>query len=144
MGKLNSNNYRLWIESSTPGTYNQIAGQTDLSYTRSSGQIDTSDKNNSPYATSTAGLFDVGVTLSGKADLPDATGLTLADTKFKAQTSWKFQIRKGGSSGADPADVVFAATCNILELSYDMSQNSAVGYALKLSLASAPTTDVLA
>lgn len=143
MAKKLGNDYRLWIESATPGTYNQIAGQQSLSYSRSSQQIDVSDKNNSPYALSAAGLFDVQVSLEGLADLPDATGYTLLETKFLAQTSWKFQIRKGGSSGSG-TDVVWAATCNILELSNEFAQNGAVKYTTKLGLASAPTTDALA
>jgi predicted secreted protein len=98
MAKKLGNDYRLWIESSTPGTYNQILGQQSLSYSRSSNQIDVSDKNNSPYALTAAGLFDVSISLEGLADLPDATGFTLLETKFLAQTAWKFQIRKAGSA----------------------------------------------
>lgn len=143
MAKKLGNDYRVWIESATPGTYNQIAGQRSLSYSRSSQQIDVSDKNNSPYALTAAGLFDVQINFDGVADLPDANGYTLLETKFKAQTSWKFQIRKGGSSGLD-ADKVFEATCNILELSNSFEQNGVVGYSCRLGLASAPTTDALA
>jgi predicted secreted protein len=143
MAKKLGNDYRLWIESSTPGTYNQILGQQSLSYSRTSNQIDISDKNNSPYALSAAGLFDVSISLEGLADLPDATGYTLLETKFLAQTPWKFQIRKAGSSGVD-ADKVFAATLNILELSTSFGQNGAVSYSAKFGLSIAPTTDALA
>jgi predicted secreted protein len=143
MAKKLGNDYRLWIESSTPGTYNQILGQQSLSYSRSSNQIDVSDKNNSPYALTAAGLFDVSISLEGLADLPDATGYTLLETKFLAQTAWKFQIRKAGTSGVD-ADKVFAATLNILELSTEFPQNGAVKYSAKFGLSIAPTTDALA
>jgi predicted secreted protein len=144
VAKKLGNDYRLWIESATPGTFTQIAGQQSLTYNRSSQQIDISDKNNAPYALSAAGLFAVDISVQGLADLPDANGFTLMETKFKAQASWKFQIRKNGSSGADPADVVFAATCNILELPLTFPQNGGVGYSAKLGLALAPTVDALA
>lgn len=143
MAKLLGNNYRLWIESTTPGTYNQIAGQQSLSISRSSNTIDISDKNNSPYALSAPGLFDVTIQLEGLADLPDATGFTRLETQFKAQATTKFQVRKGGTSGVD-ADKVFEASCNILELSISYAQNGAVSYTCRLGLAAAPTTDTLA
>jgi predicted secreted protein len=95
MAKKLGNDYRLWIESSTPGTYNQILGQQSLSYSRSSNQIDVSDKNNSPYALSAAGLFDVSISLEGLADLPDATGYTLLETKFLAQTAVEVPDQEG-------------------------------------------------
>jgi predicted secreted protein len=138
------NDYRLWIESGTPGTYNLIKGQQALSYDRSANQIDASTKDNSPYATSSPGLFNVKVKLDGLADLPDANGFTLAETNFKNQTNKKFQIRKGAAAGADPADVVFAATCTILSLPVTYGQNDMVKYSLELGLALAPTTDALA
>ncbi len=144
MSKKLGNNYRLWIESATPGTYNEIKGQQSLSTSRASNQIDISDKNNAPYALSAAGLFDYGITLEGLADLPDANGFTLMDTRFKAQTSTNVQIRKGGSTGASPADVVFEGLLNILELSINYPQNGGVSYSAKFGLAQAPTTDNLA
>lgn len=137
------NDYRLWVESTTPGTYNLVLGQQSLSYGRTANTIDISTKDNTPYAASAPGLFDVSVTLDGIADLPDTTGFTRVETLFKAQTATKFQIRKGGAAGAD-ADKVLAATFYILDFSVDFAQNDAVKYKLALGLASAPTTDALA
>lgn len=143
MAKLLGNDYRMWIESTTPGTYNQIAGQQTLSTSRASQQIDISDKNNSPYALSTGGLLDYSITLEGLADLPDANGFTLLETKFLAQDPWMFQVRKDGNSGADPADVVFKGSLNILELSVSYPQNGAVSYTARFGLNAAPDVDAL-
>lgn len=137
------NDYRLWIESATAGTYNLIKGQQSLSYDRNSGAIDTSTKDAFPYATSAAGLFDVSISLDGIADLPDANGFTRTETQFKSQTTTKFQIRKNGASGATPGDVVFEGLCNILGLPITYGQNDAVKYKLSLGLAAAPTIDAL-
>jgi predicted secreted protein len=137
------NNYRLWIESVTPGTYNILKGQQSLSYGRTANTIDISTKDNSPYAAAAPGLFDLSVTLDGIADLPDTTGFTRLETQFKAQTATKFQIRRAGASGATPTDVVLEGTFFALDLSIDYAQNDAVKYKLALSAASAPTIDAL-
>lgn len=143
MAKLLGNAYRLWIDTTTTGgTYAIIAGQQSLTMTRKANTIDTSAKDDFPYATTAAGLFDVGVSLDGIATLPDANGFTLAETSYKAQTTKNFQIRKGGSSGTT-GDAVWTAACNILDMSIDYGKNDAVKYKLELGVASAPTTDAL-
>lgn len=142
MAKLLGNNYRLWIESATTGTYNMITGQQSLSYTRKANTIDTAAKDDFPYATVSAGLFDISVSLDGIATLPDANGFTLAETNFKSQTAKNFQIRKGGSSGTS-GDAVWTASCNILDMSIDYGQNEGAKYKLELGIASAPSTDAL-
>lgn len=144
MAKKLGNDYRLWIESATPGTYNEIKGQQTMQYDRSSETINMSDKNNSPYALTAPGLFNVTLSVDGIADLPDANGFTLLETTFKLQASKKFQIRKGGSAGATPADVVFEGLMNILSLPITYGQNDAVKYKTSLGCAAAPTTDALA
>jgi predicted secreted protein len=142
MATLLGNNYRLWVESATAGTYNLIKGQQSLSYSRKANTIDISTKDNTPYAASAPGLFDVSITLDGIADLPDTTGFTRVETQFKAQAVTKFQIRKNGASGVT-GDAVFEASCYILDLSPDFGQNDAVKYTVALGIASAPVTDTL-
>lgn len=142
MAKKLGNDYRLWVETATTGTYAMIAGQQSLSYTRSANPIDTSTKDDFPYATTAAGLFEGGITLEGVADLPDANGYTRVETKFKAGTPVNFQIRKAGASGTT-GDAVFTGECNILELSPNFGQNDSLKYTLRLGYADAPTTDAL-
>lgn len=143
MAKLLGNNYRLWIESTTPGTYNIIKGQQSLSYDRGANTIDTSTKDDTPYATSAPGLFDTKISCDGIADLPDANGFQRLETQFKAQATVKFQIRRGGAAGATPADVAFEGQCNILSLPVEFGQNDVVKYKMELGIAAAPTVDTL-
>ncbi len=143
MTKLLGNDYRLWIESGTPDTYNLIKGQQTLTVSRTSNKIDTTDKSSGTYATSTPGLMDLTISCEGIADLPDANGFTLLETNFIGQDTKKFQIRKDGASG-DGSDVVFAGTMNIDSLNINYGQNDVVKYSTTLSPASAPTTDALA
>lgn len=140
MAKLLGNNYRLYIQSTTAGTYNPIGGQGDLSYSRKAVLIDVSDKNNAPYGLKAAGNFDVEITLNGIPDLPDANGLTRAETMFKTQAVEKYQIRKAPFA---TGDVVFEASCYTNDLSLSFPKDSPASYSLGLGLAAAPVTDLL-
>lgn len=141
-----ANDYRLWIESTTPGTYNIIAGQQDLSVSRQGQTIDISSKDDFPYAAQAAGARNLNITLSGVASLPDATGYTRLETLANALTATPFniQIRKGGTAGNGTTDVVFAGSVYATDLSNPMSRNDAVKYNVTLVAAAAPTTDALA
>ena len=44
MAKRLGNDFLLWIESTTPGTYNLVKGQQSLSISRDAGSIDTTTK----------------------------------------------------------------------------------------------------
>lgn len=137
------NNYRLWIESATAGTYNEILGQRGVDRTRSSGTIDVGDKNNAPYGLTAPGTFDLTITSDGVVNVPDTNGLERLNTQFLAQTATKFQIRKDGSLGATPADVEFEGLCYILELSISSPRNGERTWSVRLGLAAAPTVDTL-
>ena len=56
MAKKLGNDYRLWIESATPGTFNEIKGGTSLKINRQASTIDTSTKDDFPYGTQAPGL----------------------------------------------------------------------------------------
>src|SRR3546814_14610956 len=107
VGKLLGNNYRLWIESTTPGAYCDIKGNTSLKVSRQAGQIDTSTKDDFPYGTQAPGLKNLTVDAEVYPNLPDANGYTRLETFSQRSAAVKLQIRKGGSSGATQADVVF-------------------------------------
>ena len=76
MAVLLGNNYMLWVESSTPGTFNMLKGQGTLADSRSQATIDTSDKTSSGYATSAYGLITLKLSLDVRVNLPDASGYT--------------------------------------------------------------------
>jgi predicted secreted protein len=146
VAKLLGNDRRLWIESATPGTYNMIKGQQDLSISRNATQIDTSSKDDYPYGTSAPGMRQLTINCTLFPDLPDATGYTLLETKANAAVpaAVNFSIRKNGSTGADPADVVFKGSMWIGDFNTSMDKNGVVTVTFTLTAASAPVTDVLA
>lgn len=145
MSKKLGNDYLLWIESATPGTYNLIAGQQNLSMSGQAGFFDTSTKDDSGYATQAPGLRAGSINFECIPNLPDANGYTRMETRALAapQAATLFQIRKGGSAGNSTTDVVFAASMYIGDWSTSFGQNDAVKTTATLSLASAPTTNVL-
>lgn len=142
MAKKLGNDYRLWIESATPGTYNEIKGQTTLKISRQSSTIDTSTKDDYPYGTQAPGLKTLTVDVELFPNLPDANGYGRFETASQGSAETKFQIRKGGSAGSG-TDVVFAASMYIGNFDSDFSKNEVVKCTSQLSLASAPTTDTL-
>lgn len=144
MGKLLGNNYRLWIESATPGTYNEVKGNTSLKINRQAGQIDTSTKDDFPYGTQAPGLKNLTVDAEVYPNLPDANGYTRLETLSQGSAATKFQIRKGGSTGATPADVVFEGSMYIGNFDTDFGKNNVVKSTFQLTLAAAPTIDTLA
>jgi hypothetical protein len=145
VAKKLGNDYRLWIESATPGTYNEVKGGQDLSVTRNGATIDTSTKDDFPYGTSAPGLRQLSIAASLIPNLPDATGYTRLETQAEATSSTpiNFQIRKGGSAGSG-TDVVLAGSFYITDFNTSFGQNDAVKATFTLVAAAAPTTDVLA
>lgn len=143
---LLANDYRAWLESTTPGTYNEILGQQDLSITRNGQTIDISSKNDFPYAAQAAGARTLTIALSGVATLPDATGYTRLETLANSlvATPFNIQIRKGGSAGNGTTDVVFEGSVYATDFSNPMSRNDAVKYNVTFVAAAAPATDTLA
>lgn len=146
MAKLLGNDYRLWVESSTPGTYNMIAGQQDLARNAQAQTIDTSSKDDFPYATQAPGMRSLSISCSCIPDLPDANGFTRLETLANAAVATPFnvQIRKDGASGTDPADVVFECSVYCTDFPTNFAQNDAVKVNFTLVAAEAPAVDVLA
>lgn len=144
MAKRFGNDYRLWIESATPGTYNEIRGQTSTKVNRQSGTFDTSSKDDGAYGTEGQGQRKLSMDLEIYPNLPDATGYTRLETAANAtpQVPINFQIRKNGSSGVS-GDAVFQASMNIGNFDTDFPKDGAVKATFQLSLAAAPTIDAL-
>jgi hypothetical protein len=109
MARKYGNDYHIWIESSTPGTYNRIKGQTSLSLSRNGQAIDISAKEDFPYAAQGPGMRALNISFEIIPDLPDANGYTRLETQANAvsPTPFNVQVRKGGTAGSG-SDVVFA------------------------------------
>lgn len=143
MAKKLGNEYRVWIDGATPGTFGEIKGQTTTKVNRQAGNIDTSSKEDFPYGTAAPGARAVSLDIEIFPNLPD-TNYTRLETVSQAvpQEPVKFQIRKGGSAGAT-GDVVFEALMNIGNFDTDFPMNGVVKCTLQLTLAEAPTIDTL-
>ena len=139
MPQLDGNEYRLRIESPTPGTYNEIAGQQGLTMDGSSNLTDVSVKSSGAYALQRPGKRNVTINCEGLADLPDANGLTRLITRAQAspQVPTLFRIVKGAST------VIFEASMYIGNLNLEYPQDGNVSYSFTLTLAAAPVTDTL-
>ena len=145
MGKKLGNDYRVWVESAVEGTYNEVKGNTALMLNRSGGAIDTSSKETFPYGTQAAGARTVSISATFRPDLPDADGYGRVSTLAKATVSTPFsiQIRKGGSAGADPADVVFEGSVYATDFNDQLGMNEVVETSTTFVLAAAPVVDEL-
>lgn len=144
MAKLYGNDYMLWVESTTPGTYNLLKGQTNLTESRSRPSIDTSDKTTSGYSTGSFGNQSLSLSCDVNVDLPDTTGYTRIETNSNAKTAIKCQVRKGGAAGATPADVVLEATWFASLSNKNFPKDGVVNAKVDLALASQPTIDLMA
>lgn len=145
MTKKLSNDYRLWIESSTPGTYNEIKGQQTLSINRASGTVDTTTKDDFPWGSQAPGSRSVSIPFGLIPNLPDPDGYTRLETLAASDVSTPIgiQIRKGGSSGADPGDVVWECSMYVTDFNTGLDQNTPVTATGTLVNAAPPTLDVL-
>lgn len=144
MAKKLGNEYRLWVDSATAGTFIEIKGQTSLKINRQAGNVDTSDKAAFPYGTSLPGRRVLTVDVELFPDLPDA-GYTRLETLSQAspQAPVMFQIRKGGSTG-EVGDVVFHASMNIGNVDTEYPDNAPIKTNGQLTLAAPPLVDTLA
>jgi hypothetical protein len=144
MAKKLGNDYLIWVESITPGTFNLIKGQQSVSISRDAGSIDTTTKDDSGYGTSAPGLKSLKLSLDTIPNLPDSTGFTRLETLCSANPAAPFliQIRKGGPA-ATITDAVFAGSVYGNITSTEFGQNDAVKAKIEFSAASAPTIDTL-
>lgn len=142
MAKKLGSNYRLFVQSVTPGTFNQPLGQGNLTRSDSPTFFPTSTKETGVYGTQAPGKRATTLSQQLIPDLPDANGYTRMETLGKTQATEVYQIRKAPFDDED--DVVFEALCytTIDTTAYDM--DAAVGVSVTLTLAEAPTIDTLA
>jgi predicted secreted protein len=145
MGKRLANECMVWIESTTPATYNLIKGQQGATINRNAGSVDLTTKDNSGYGATAPGIRNWSIDLSVIPDLPDATGYTRLETLCNAAVLAPFniQIRKGGAAGTG-TDVIFAGSVYGNLDSTGLDLNSGVGVKVTLQGNGAPTTDVMA
>jgi len=145
MPKKLGSDYMAWVESVTPGTYNLILGQGNLTVNRSSSNIDLTTKDDGDYGTGAPGPRALSLDQDIIPKLPDATGYTRLETLSNAspRVPFNIQIRKGGVTGG-PTDVVFQCSVYGNLDSTSFGQAAAVGVKATYTAAAAPAVDTLA
>jgi hypothetical protein len=142
MAKLLAKDYRVWIETATAGTFAMIKGQQTLRLSQSSEPDDTTTKDDWPYKTMTSGPRGGSISVDLLPDLPDVTGFERAETFGISGAPIKVQVRRGGATGASPADVAFEGSVILTGYESDMSSGP-VKASFTMVLAAAPTINKL-
>lgn len=129
------------MQSATAGTFNQPAGQGNL--TRNGGKNFSSNatKDTEGYDTQQPGLRTLTLKQEMIPDLPDPTGYTRMETLDKTDATEVYQIRKKPFA---EDDVVFEALMYTGLDNTDFNQGESVKVGVTLTLAEPPTVDALA
>ncbi|WP_242149613.1 hypothetical protein [Sphingomonas sp. BAUL-RG-20F-R05-02] len=140
MAKKLANNYRLFLQSSTVGTFNQPAGQGNL--TRDGGKNFSSNatKDQEGVDTQQPGLRTITLKQDLVPDLPDANGYTRMETLHQSDATEVYQIRKKPFS---TADVVFECLMYTSLDNASFNQGESVKVGVSLVPAAQPTVDAL-
>ncbi len=139
MTKRLGNNMRLQIESSTPGTYNEILGQQNLSVNRQAQQIDTSTKDEFPYGSSAPGSRSISIPATFIPSLPDANGYDRMVTLANGTDPFNIRIIDTADSNA----VVFECSVSVTDRNNSLDANAAGGASCTFVNSTAPVTDDL-
>lgn len=139
MKKLGSD-YRLFVQSTTAGTFNQPAGQGNLGIQRGKGFSSSATKDQDGVDTQTPGLRTLSIKQDIVPDLPDAQGYTRMETLDKSNASEIYQIRKKPFA---TGDVVFECAMYTALDNTDFNQGETVKAGVTLQPAAQPTVDLL-
>ncbi len=137
------NDYLVWIKQLPGGTFALIKGQQSGNLKISAGTFDASSKDSGGYTLKGTGLVDIELDFTLVANqLPDTAGFGVLQTAATAvpRTTVELQIRKGGTAGVDPGDVIFDAPFYVSDFSPSFGQNNVVSFSPKFVLAGVPVT----
>lgn len=139
MKKL-GNDYRLYVQSTTAGTYNEPKGQGNLSIGRGKAFNSSATKDQGGVDTQTPGLRTISIKQDLVPDLPDANGYTRMETLDKSNATELYQVRKAPFA---TGDVVFECSMYTALDNTDFNQGSNVAVGVTLQPAAQPTVDAL-
>ncbi len=140
MPKLSANNYRVFIDSATPGTPAQLGGQISHTIARGAVSSATIDKASTVETTARA-MRNYQLTTEYKPDLPDANGHGRLETIYASGASTVIQIRK---APFETGDVVFACPMRVSAMNGASPLNDTHNTSVTFTPTGAPTTDTLA
>lgn len=139
MPKLSANNYRLFIDSASPGTFNQLAGQISHTIDRGEVSFSTIDKASTVETTERA-MRNYQLSTEYKPDLPDANGHGRLETIYASGASTVIQIRKAPFG---TGDVMFACAMRVSAMNGSSPMNDTHTTSVTFTPTAAPTTDAL-
>ncbi|MDN4633846.1 hypothetical protein QCD71_20195 [Sphingomonas sp. PsM26] len=140
MAKKLGSDYRLFVQSSTAGTFNQPAGQGNLSIDRGKAFSSNATKDQEGVDTQSPGLRTITIKQDLTPDLPDANGYTRIETLDKSNATEVYQIRKKPFA---TGDIVFECLMYTSIDSTGLDQGASVKSPLTLQPAAQPTVDAL-
>ncbi len=137
MPKLSANDYRLRVDSSTPGTFTEVAGQISVSIDRGETSFSTIDKAALVETTGRA-MRNYAVSLEYRPDLPDANGHSRLEAIYASGASTQIQIVKVGTP-----TVVFQGAMRVATMNAGKPLNDVVNVTAAFTPTAAPTVDAL-
>lgn len=137
MPKLSANDYRVRVDSATPGTFAEVLGQISCTIDRGEISFNTSDKASTVDTTGRA-LRTYGLSLEYKPDLPDTTGHGRLETIFASGAATVIQVVKVGTP-----TVVFACSMRVASMGQTAAQNDTKAITVTFAPLAAPSTDAL-
>jgi len=140
MAKKLGNDYRLFVQSSPEGTFNQPAGQGNLSRDGGKNFSSNATKDQEGVDTQQPGLRTISLKQDLVPDLPDANGYTRMETLDKSNTAEIYQIRKKPFA---TGDVVFECSMYVSLDNASFNQGESVKVGVSLVPAAQPTVDSL-
>lgn len=140
MKKL-GNDYRLFLQSSVAATFNQPAGQGNLSRDGGKNFSSNATKDTEGVDTQQPGLRTITLKQDIVPDLPDANGYTRMETLNQSNTAEVYQIRK---KPFGTTDVVFECLMHTSLDSHSFNQGESLKVGVTLVPAANPTVDALA
>lgn len=141
MAKKLGSDYRLFVQSAVAGTFNQPAGQGNLTVNRSKNFSSSATKDTEGVDTQTPGLRTLSLNQAIIPNLPDPDGYTRMETLDKSNAVETYQIRKKPFAAAD---VVFECKMYTALDNTGFEQGNSVSAGVVLQPAENPTVDTLA
>lgn len=136
MGTEYGKDWRIKVETAVADTFIAIGGETSFDWTRSSQEVDLSDKDSGTYGSKSFGQQTVSFKVNGNLKLPDA-GLERVNTIAKSGTpEVEIQVVKG-------ALVKYRGLVGIGNFSTSHGKDGTVTYTFDMSNIGAPVTDDL-
>jgi predicted secreted protein len=137
MPKLSANDYRLRVDSSSPGTFAEVAGQISVTIDRGEVNFSNIDKA-STVETTLRAMRNFAVSLEYRPDLPDANGHGRLEAIYASGASTVIQVVKVGTP-----TVVFSCPMRVSAFNFGSPLNDVNTINVTLTPTAAPTVDAL-